>query len=186
MPEFFNGVSVLEIGSYNVNGSVRQFFNAPKRYIGVDLIEGPGVDVVCDGDKFYESVKFDVAISTECFEHTADYLAIFENMTALVRPGGLVMFTCATTGRAEHGTPRTSPKDSPGTCQVSGDRANYYRNVTADHFPELDLDIYFSSRAFFVNEQSHDLYFLGVKFGGKSYSVLFPIVAQRLEIRMLG
>jgi hypothetical protein len=41
-----DGASVLEIGSYYVNGSVRKVFVSAGRYVGVDLIEGSGVDVV--------------------------------------------------------------------------------------------------------------------------------------------
>ena len=37
--------SVLECGSYNVNGSVRDLF-AVREYIGLDWRPGPGVDVV--------------------------------------------------------------------------------------------------------------------------------------------
>jgi hypothetical protein len=47
-PDAFTGVSVLEVGSLNINGTVRDFFDA-KEYVGVDLIEGPGVDRVCAG-----------------------------------------------------------------------------------------------------------------------------------------
>ena len=37
--------SVLECGSYNVNGSVRGLF-AAREYVGLDWRPGPGVDVV--------------------------------------------------------------------------------------------------------------------------------------------
>ena len=43
-----DNIKVLEIGSYNVNGSIRAFFpNA--NYTGVDLCDGPGVDIVSSG-----------------------------------------------------------------------------------------------------------------------------------------
>ena len=43
---FLEDASVLEIGSYDVNGTVRKLFAAAGHYVGVDLVEGPGVDVV--------------------------------------------------------------------------------------------------------------------------------------------
>jgi hypothetical protein len=43
---FIEGARVLEMGSYNVNGSVRDMFALAGRYVGVDLVEGPGVDLV--------------------------------------------------------------------------------------------------------------------------------------------
>ena len=47
-------LSILEIGSYDVNGTIRNLF-ASENYVGVDLVEGPGVDVVAGG----QSVDFD-------------------------------------------------------------------------------------------------------------------------------
>jgi hypothetical protein len=40
-------VSVLDMGSYDVNGSYRHLFNEERyQYTGVDTEEGPNVDVV--------------------------------------------------------------------------------------------------------------------------------------------
>ena len=44
-PQMFSEVDVLEIGSLDINGSIRGLFDA-KTYIGVDLDNGPSVDVV--------------------------------------------------------------------------------------------------------------------------------------------
>ena len=96
-PEFFSGVSVFEIGSADINGSVRGYFQSTE-YVGVDLTPGPGVDVVGQGEEVRLNREFDVAVSTECLEHNPKYFETFENMVRHVRPGGLVLFTCATTG----------------------------------------------------------------------------------------
>ncbi len=84
-------------------------------------------------------------------------------MVSHVRDGGLVVFTCATTGREEHGTSRTSPEQSPGTYHVGWD---YYKNLEASDFPE-DLLKCFSSYSFFTNTDSCDLYFVGFKSKGE-------------------
>jgi len=44
-PKFFTDVSVLDIGSLDINGNVKHFFSHPYRYVGVDLCEGKNVDV---------------------------------------------------------------------------------------------------------------------------------------------
>jgi hypothetical protein len=44
-----SGAKVLEIGSYDVNGSLRSLFAKAGEYTGVDLKEGPGVDLVAFG-----------------------------------------------------------------------------------------------------------------------------------------
>ena len=185
-PEFFHGTNVLEIGSYNVNGSVRRYFRHPKRYVGVDLIEGPDVDVVCSGEVFESEELFDVSVSTECFEHTPAFLEIFENMTRLTKPGGMVLMSCATTGRPEHGTARTTPFDSPGTSSQEGEDANYYRNLTRENFPDIMLETAFLNYRFFTNREICDLYFVGIKYGGvKPWDSMFDSIAKNAHVDML-
>ncbi len=47
---------ILEIGSMDVNGSLRDFAEPTTHYVGVDLEEGPAVDVVV---KAGEKLPFD-------------------------------------------------------------------------------------------------------------------------------
>lgn len=156
-PEYFQRQTVLEIGSLNLNGSIRPYFEQCT-YVGVDVGPGPGVDVVAKGeDLTYAEGSFDVVCSTECFEHTAAWPQIFANMVKFANK--LVFFTCATTGRPEHGTSRCNPWDSPHTA------GDYYANVTeADVREKCDLSE-FVAYGFEVDEQAHDLYFWGVKSG---------------------
>ena len=59
------GSTVLEVGSYDVNGSIRSVFEVSD-YLGIDLVEGPGVDVVGDLRKLdFNSKKFDFVLSSE-------------------------------------------------------------------------------------------------------------------------
>jgi SAM-dependent methyltransferase len=162
----FKSKKVLEIGSYDVNGSVRQFFPYSD-YIGVDLIKGPGVDLICEGDKIsHDDNIYDIAISCECFEHNPAWAETFKNMYRMTKDGGLVIFTCATAGRSEHGTTRTSPNNSPGTQAINWD---YYNNLTENDFNEkFSLHELFNEHFFLVNQSSCDLYFFGIKGRGNS------------------
>lgn len=157
-PGFFFEPHVIEIGSLNINGTVRDFFSDPTSYLGLDLIEGKDVDLVCPGNEFQSNDKeYDVAISTECFEHDKHWIETFLNMHRLVHEGGLVVFTCASTGRHEHGTTRTSPQDSPATT-------DYYHNVSMKEFMDaIIVEDMFSSYSFEYNAETCDLYFWGIK-----------------------
>jgi hypothetical protein len=171
----------LEVGSYDVNGSVRKFFpNAD--YVGVDLIQGPGVDLVCEGDKIpHQDNNYHITISCECFEHNPSWAETFINMYRMTKDGGLVIFTCATTGRAEHGTTRTSPKSSPGTQALNWD---YYKNLTAEDFQSiLNFNEIFQEYFFLMNSISCDLYFFGVK--GSQSSPLLMKANQLKELCQL-
>lgn len=156
--------SFIEIGSYNVNeakGGLRGLFSQAERYVGVDLIEGPGVDVVASGHQVdLPDGSFDVALSCECFEHNPEWRATFLNMHRMTRPGGLVIVTVATAARLEHGTTRTNPKSSPGTSAIDW---NYYRNLNEQDFrSDIPLEKLFSIYKFYSSWSSHDLYFWGV------------------------
>jgi SAM-dependent methyltransferase len=157
----FKNVKVLEIGSLNINGSVRDFFTDCD-YVGIDIGEGKGVDIICEGQKFdAPDDSYDQVISCEVMEHNPYWIETFNNMVRMCKPGGLVTMTCATTGRREHGTTRTSVSDSPLTV---GAGWNYYRNLReADFRREINFDLAFSHFYFNVNWQSFDLDFLGIK-----------------------
>lgn len=156
-PEMFSGVSVLEVGSLNINGTVRDFFPATD-YLGVDVASGPGVDLVAQGENLtFDDNTFDIAISAECFEHNPEWAATFANMTRMA--SRYVVFTCASDGRAEHGTRRSSPESSPLTLEW-----DYYRNLNEQDFRDaFDLDRMFTDYRFAYNPSSCDLYFYGFK-----------------------
>lgn len=160
LSSFFNKKKVLEIGSLNINGSVREFFSECD-YIGIDLDDGPDVDIVCEGQKYdAPDNSFDVVCSLECFEHNPYWEETFLNMIRMCRTEGLVFFTCATEGREEHGTSRTNPIDSPFTVKKGWD---YYKNLTEKDFRDkINFEEIFAHHYFFTNEVSHDLYFYGI------------------------
>jgi hypothetical protein len=159
-PSYFSNSNILEVGSLNINGSIRQFFDNCN-YIGIDVGEGSGVDVVCNGEEYQGDDKFfDMTVSCECFEHNPQWVETFRNMVRMTKPLGLVVMTCATVGRAEHGTAKTSPSDSPLTIGLGW---NYYKNLVENDFYEhFDFDSIFEVYRFEHNISAHDLYFYGV------------------------
>jgi len=159
-PVYFQDKKVLEVGSLDINGSVRDFFNGCN-YIGIDVAPGNKVDVVCEGQNYNApDNSYDVVCSLECFEHNPFWVETFKNMIRLCKNGGLVLFTCATDGRPEHGTTKTSPHDSPLTNSIGWD---YYCNLNENDFrTEINFFDYFEQCEFEVNKNSHDLYFWGI------------------------
>lgn len=157
-PTSFENAKVLEVGSVNINGTVRDFFTNPSTYIGLDLAPGNCVDVVCSGHLYDTSEIFDIAISTECFEHDSEWRSTFLNMIRLTKPGGLIVFTCASYNRPEHGTNRTSPSDS-----LSSAFSDYYMNLGPKEFNEaFVMSDLFEDYYFEINDSPSDLYFWGV------------------------
>lgn len=163
-PNMFTDVKVLDIGSLDINGNTRHFFNQPYYYVGLDLAKGNNVDVVCPAHLYDSGFQFDVVISGECFEHDMYYARTLNNMARLLRSGGLMIFTCASEGRPEHGTLRTSPENAPFLSQYSEKWANYYKNLSEiDIRQVMDVDKLFSKYEFQYNPETCDLYFYGIK-----------------------
>lgn len=89
-PDMFKGVSVLDVGSLDINGNNRYLFyegSEPTSYVGIDVGEGKNVDIVCKGHEYSPGNQFDVVISTECFEHDQHWKETVKNCIALTKPG---------------------------------------------------------------------------------------------------
>jgi ubiquinone/menaquinone biosynthesis C-methylase UbiE len=97
---------VLEVGSFNVNGTIRPFFSQGG-YIGCDIAKGPGVDVVLDDPRRlpFESDRFDVVVSTEMLEHAEFPDEILAEMARVCRPAGVVLVTTRSPGFPHHNPP---------------------------------------------------------------------------------
>ena len=171
----FNNLSVLDVGSYDVGGSIRDFFKK-NDYIGVDLIKGPNVDIVLSGSELYKlKKKFDIVISCECFEHAKDWREIFLSMYNVCEDDGCVIFTCASRGRIEHGTLRTINSDSPGTT------GTYYKNIFRSEFiKSFDLKKMFEKYEVIYNFKSSDLYFIGKK-GKEDKNINFENILKKVK-----
>jgi SAM-dependent methyltransferase len=160
-PQFFNNRRVVEIGSRNINGTVRDLFHKC-RYTGVDLEEGEGVDVVEDYANYLDSsfleigTLYDVIVSCEALEHDRYWGITLERMYYALKPGGLLLVTAAGVGREEHGTSKSKPEDSPSTN-------GYYRNITnAMAVSVLKPEMF---RTYFMNQCpiNCDFQFYGIK-----------------------
>jgi SAM-dependent methyltransferase len=102
-PKKTEGLRVLEIGSYNVNGTTRPLFRGA-RYVGLDRRPGREVNVVADGAEWDGDGKpFDVVVSTEALEHAPDPGAVLRNARKLLTMGGRLMLTAASLEREPHG-----------------------------------------------------------------------------------
>ena len=174
--EFFSNKSVLDVGSGDINGNNRFLFENCT-YEGNDVFQAPNVTVVSKTSALhFDDNAFDTIVSTECFEHDPEYAASFQKIVRMLRPGGLFCFTCASTGRPEHGTRRTSPVDSWGTIGDINGWQDYYKNLEfSDLNNAIPVQDIFSHYAAYYNASSYDLYFWGIKKGGSSNMLNVPV-----------
>lgn len=162
-PKKFNKVKVLDIGSLDINGSNRDLFENSD-YLGIDVGKGRNVDLVCIGHEFEGPDNYyDTIITTEALEHDMYYEKTIKNVMRMLKPGGLFVMTCATTGRPEHGTKRTSPIDAP---LLEGEWSDYYKNLTEQDFLAIEgFKTTFPDGIFEIGNENFDIYFSGIKNG---------------------
>ena len=156
--DMFTNKIVLDIGSGDINGNNNYLFT-DCFLIGVDVAPGPNVDLVANAEELtFRNNFFDTIISTECFEHNPKYGETIRNSIRMLKPNGLFLFTCATTGRPEHGTSRSKPFQSLSTTIG----IDYYKNLTEEDVrKEINIERVFKSFEFSTKAQ--DLYFWGIK-----------------------
>lgn len=152
-PEYFDKVKVVDFGSKDYNGSLKEMFTN-ETYIGVDISEGKNVDVVSKAHEFKPQSRFDIAVSGEMLEHDEYWRQSLQNMYDLLLPNGLLVISCAGKDRPEHGTRRTDG-------HLYGTTQDYYMNLEPQHFRQiLKEDMFQDSECFGYNQ---DTYFYGIK-----------------------
>lgn len=115
--------SVVEVGSRDINGGVRDLF-PDAEYLGFDLVDGPGVDIVGDFTEL-ELDPADAVVCLEVLEHAPNAADIVRHALEVLKPGGVLIVTCAGPDRGVHSGIDTNPLRPD----------EFYRNVTVD---ELD------------------------------------------------
>lgn len=92
--------TVLEIGSYDVNGSLRQFKPTLADWIGVDIEQGPGVDLVIQpGQKLpFNDDIFDLVIASSVFEHDPEFWKTIQEMARVCKVNGFIYISSPSNG----------------------------------------------------------------------------------------
>ncbi len=99
---------VLDVGSYDVNGTYKTLFpEADFEYVGIDMEEGPNVDLVVKTPyewPQFETDSFDFVISGQAFEHNEFFWLTMEEIARVLKSGGKVC-VIAPNGFVEHRFP---------------------------------------------------------------------------------
>ena len=162
-PRYFHSVKVLDVGSADINGTNKEWFNNSE-YIGLDVKEYKNVDVVSIAHE-YNAPKwsFDTICSTSELEHDIHWQKTLLKMVELLKPGGMMWFTCAAE-REEHGTKTKNPDDSLTVKLDDEDWQNFYLHSSEETVRSvLDLDKIFKEYEIGYSEDKAFLKFWGIK-----------------------
>ena len=128
------GKRVLEVGSYNVNGSIRPVFEPVGRegcseYIGTDMLPGPGVDKIINAQglvKEFGEESFDVVVSCDSIEHVEHWREVLCEMMKVLKTGGRFYFTTVFPGYPKHDYPNDHWRFTiEDVQQIFGDQLTY-------------------------------------------------------------
>ena len=94
--EIINNSKVADIGSNNINGSVRDII---KHVVGFDIVTNDSVDVTIVPGKIPEEHKgiYGVVTSVSSFQFCPDSILYKQQIIDLLCPGGLLFLTMCTT-----------------------------------------------------------------------------------------
>lgn len=133
----FKNPRVVEIGSLSVNGEIKSEIGNEAIYTGLDLTNGPNVDIVLD-DPYkipLEDNSVDIVISISTFEHTEFFWLSYLEILRILKPNGLFFLNVPSNGhfhRYETDNWRFYP-DSSLALEKWGKKNNYNPKVL-EHF----------------------------------------------------
>jgi len=101
-------LTILDLGSQDINGSYRELFVEPRwRYIGLDMAAGKNVDLVLRDPYDWQEIapdSADVIISGQTFEHTEFFWITMQQIARALKPNGLCCILAPSSG-PEHQYP---------------------------------------------------------------------------------
>ena len=95
-------LEIYDIGSYGSGGSYKRYMCSTWNYTGVDIREGPNVDIVLKDpykDWDIKAGSVDVVISGQAFEHIEYFWLTMEQIARILKPGGLFILIVPSAGR---------------------------------------------------------------------------------------
>lgn len=97
---------VLEVGSLNVNGTVRQYFKNFNVYVGLDMRRGRNVQLVAKADNIpFADETFNCVACCEMLEHDDHFWVSIKEMRRVLKKGGLLLLTVPGIAFGKHDHP---------------------------------------------------------------------------------
>jgi SAM-dependent methyltransferase len=118
--------TIVEIGSQDVNGSIREVAPATYNYIGLDFAAAKGVDIVLpDAYHFpFENDTVDIIVTSSCFEHAEFFWVTFLEGIRILKPGGLFYINAPSKGQY-HAYPQDCWRFYPDAAKALNNWAHY-------------------------------------------------------------
>lgn len=92
--------TVVELGSQDVNGALRDHAPPWVHYVGLDVMPAKGVDLIVDPERPLPLATgcADVVVTSSAFEHDVCFWDTFLELIRILRPGGLLYVNAPSNG----------------------------------------------------------------------------------------
>lgn len=100
---------VLDVGSLDVNGNIKDLFADPWEYVGTDMREGSNVDIIVNGHdlvKKFGKNSFDVVVCFDMLEHDDKPWVTVKNMRTVLKRGGWLLLGGPSLNHPRHNHPQ--------------------------------------------------------------------------------
>lgn len=153
-------VKVIEIGSQDVNGTIRSLSPTDFEYIGLDFQNARGVDVVLtDPYKLpFGDESVDIVLSNSCFEHSEFFWLTYLEIMRVLKPTGLFYLNAPSNG-AYHRYPVDCWRFYPdsGHALVNWGKANRINGCLLESYTGYQVsDIWNDFVAVFLKDASFE------------------------------
>ena len=162
------GKIIVDVGAQDVNGSLREFSPAGATYIGVDFVEGNGVDIILtDPYKLpFENESVDVIVCSSVFEHSELFWLLYLECIRILKPTGIMYLNTPSNGMI-HRYPVDSWRFYPdsGHALVKWAQHNTYNTILLESFigdkmgPAEGEGMWNDLVCVFLKNKSHESYF---------------------------
>ena len=153
-----NNKTVVEIGSQDVNGSLRQVCPDDFSYTGVDFEDAKGVDIVLE-DPYklpFEDESVDIVLSSSCFEHSEMFWLSFIEILRILKPSGLFYLNAPSDGEV-HKYPVDCWRFYPdsGQALITWARKNGFNTKLLESYTQIGGN-WHDYVAIFLKDSSHE------------------------------
>lgn len=155
---------IVDLGSLDVNGSLKSVAPTSCKYIGVDCIPGKGVDVILE-DPYklpFADNSTDVVACSSVFEHSEFFWVLFLEILRILKPTGLLYLNVPSNGEFHR-----YPVDCWRFYPDSGVALS--RWAQRNGFPAILLESYISDQK---NDQWND--YVGVFLKDQAHAKNYP------------
>ena len=155
------GLKIVDIGTQDINGTLRTVAPQNNTYVGVDFVEGKGVDLILTDPYVlpFESSSIDVIVSSSCYEHTDFFWLSFNEALRVLKPAGLLYINAPSNG-PYHRYPvdcwRFYP-DSGVALQNWGNRCGYDCALLESFIGQRKNDVWHDFIGVFVKDKKQSL-----------------------------